>query len=216
MKAVQGGVFFMVPAVPPNRHNWIFQPGDLNMTSVKLCRWAMAFVLPIVLLGCGSGGPTGDLDALTTDSNGDGFLDVTPPDGVEFLSLDNMKVRLRNTVSQDELGALAAGFGVEPAMLNLVDIVAEIAVELDYGAVTQVLAQDEAIEPFEHKFEIACADVIELSVDVIANVPLVGPQNVSDFNFELVEGMEYNCGQTIELEVFINEGGDPDVLVDIQ
>jgi len=179
---------------------------------------ALLLVLPIGLVGCGAGATVGgDLDNLTEDSNDNGFLDVEPPDGVEFLTVDNVNIRLRNTVSQEDLGGLAAQFGVDPALLNLVEIVANIEVELDYGAgITDTIVESESIEPFDRRFEIACPDSLNVDVGVIAQVPLVGPQDVTDFVVNLTEGTEFECGQTVEVEVVVDENGNPDVSLSIE
>jgi len=178
---------------------------------------AAVMVFTLALSGCGAVAPVGDLDALTDDANGNGFFDVTPPDGVEFLTLDNLKVRLANVIAQDELGGLAAEFGVDPALLNLVTLKADIVVMMDYGAgITDELVQSEAIDPFDKRFEIACPERVTVEVDVIAEVPVVGPQSVTDFSVSLAAGDHYTCGQTIAVEVFINASGDPDVAVDVQ
>jgi len=172
---------------------------------------------PVVLVGCGASSGVGDLDALTEDLDGNGFFDVTPPEGVEFLSLNNVRVRLHNTIDGADLGSLAAEFGVDPALLNLVDLAANITIDLDYGGgITDALVQQESINPFDRKFEMACPDAIGVDVNVSAQIPLVGPQDVTDFDVDLAEGVEYTCGQTIEVEVFVNERGDPDVAVTIE
>jgi hypothetical protein len=174
------------------------------------------FAIGALLAGCGAVAPTGDLDALTDDANNNGFLDVTPPDGVEFLTLDNINIRLLNTVTQDDLGPLAAQFGVDPALLNLVSIVANIDVTLDYGnGITDTISESESIEPFGKKFEIACPNSVLVDVNVVANAPIVGPQEITTFTVRMGEGAEYECGQQIEVEVIINDAGNPDVDVNV-
>lgn len=186
--------------------------------SGRLLRWGgLIGCFAALLAGCGSSGPTGDLDALTEDTNNNGFLDVAPPDGVEFLTVDNVKVRLVNTVAAGDLGTLAAQYGVDPALLSLVTIVADIDIDLDYGGgISDTLTQSEQIEPFDRKFEIACPENVAVAVNVVANVPVVGPQQVTDFNVDLSSGVEYECGQTIQVEVFVNDSGNPDVAVTVE
>lgn len=176
----------------------------------------LAIGLAVMLAGCGATAPTGDLDSLTEDSNANGFFDVTPPDGVDFLTLDNVKVRIVNTVATDDLGGIAAQYGVDPSLLSLVDIVATIDINLDYGdGISDSLVQSESIEPFDRKFEIACPDNVAVDVAVTANVPIVGTQSITNFNVDLSQGAEYDCGQTIEVRVFINDNGNPDVTVNV-
>lgn len=190
---------------------------------VQMKQWwvlsgALLVAMPCMLAGCGGAGPagTGDLDNLTTDSNDNGFLDVEPPEGVEFLTVDNVRIRMRNTVSTDDLGPLAEQFGIDPGLLSLVSIVADIGIEMDYGnGITDELNESEPIEPFDKAFEIACPDGMNVAVNVVANVPVVGPQDVTDFVIDLLEGAEYECGQTIEVEVLLDDNGNPDVEVNV-
>ncbi|MCB9850291.1 MAG: hypothetical protein H6817_06260 [Phycisphaerales bacterium] len=179
---------------------------------------ALLIAAPFLLAGCNGAAPTGtgDLDTLSEDSNNNGFLDVTPPDGVEFLEVNNVNIRLRNTVSIDDLGPLAAQYGIDPSLLNLVEIVADIGIDLDYGAgISDTLSESEPIAPFDKAFEIACPDGMNVQVNVVANIPFVGEQDVTNFIVDLLEGAEYQCGQTIEVNVVLDDNGNPDVDVSV-
>ena len=162
--------------------------------------------------GCGTAIATGDLDSLSEDANGNGYLDVEPPDGVEFSTLDNVNVGLSNTITQTDVATIAATMGVDASMLSLVSLVANMELTLDYGnGITDVLTESEPIAPFEKKFELAVPDSVDVLVKVVANVPLVGAQTVTEFTVSLTKGVEYEAGQTIDIAVSMDEYGNPDV-----
>ncbi len=185
---------------------------NATVWTVVLCAGAWC-----LLAGCGGvSTPTGDLDNLTDDTNNNGYFDVDPPDGVEFLTLDNVNIGLVNLIDQSDVGSIAAAYGIDPSLLNLVTIVASFDVTLDYGAgITDTLSESEEVKPFEKKFEIACPDSVSVHASVVANVPFVGPQLITEFDVDLTEGVEYECGQTIEVEIYMDEAGNPATNLDV-
>ncbi len=176
----------------------------------------LASVLAIGVLaivpGCGTAISTGDLDNLTVDANNNGYPDVEPPEGITFSTLDNVNVGLTNTITSGDVATIAANAGVDASLLNLVTIVANMTMTLDYGnGIIDVLNESETLEPFSKKFEIAAPESVDVAVNVVVNVPLAGPQTVTNFNLTLTRGVEYEAGQTIEVTVSVDESGNPDV-----
>ena len=167
--------------------------------------------------GCGFSGPGGgDLDNLTVDANNNGFPDIDAPEGVVFDEVTNLKLRLSNSITEEDVGAIAEQQGVDASLLNFVTIVANLTVTLDYGVgEPQVLNESESIELFEKKMELACPDTAQVDVGVVANVPIVGAQDITEFSVVLTEGVDYECGQTIEVESFVDANGNPAVDYDI-
>jgi hypothetical protein len=173
---------------------------------------AMLLVGLIAVAGCG--GPSGpdDLDQLTEDGNGNGFLDVTPPDGIEFSSVDNINVRLNNTIGREGLALVAAGYGIDANLLGLATILATMDIDFDYGnGITDALSQAEPIEPFDKKFEVACPEAMEVHIYVTASAPIVGTQTLFEQTFSLVRGDDYECGQTVGFETSVDANGNPTV-----
>ncbi len=184
----------------------------------SLLATAVVCGLALVLTGCGTTtAPSGDLDTLSADQNNNGYPDVTPPDGIEFNDADNAKVAIINSLRQSDLGQVAAGMGVEPSLLSLVSMTVDVTIDLDYGGgITDVLNESESIAPFEKRFEIACPDSADISVEVVANIPFVGPQTVAEYPVELVAGQDYECGSEIAVESYLNNSGNPAVDVNVQ
>jgi hypothetical protein len=52
-------------------------------------------------------------------------------------------------------------------------------------------------------------------VTVVANVPLVGRQEILAQPFEVTEGAEYECGQTILIETSLDDDGFPVIELDV-
>lgn len=166
-----------------------------------------------LMTGCQQPSSNGDIDNLV-DADNDGFADITPPEGVEFNEETNAKVLLSNSIGVEDIGPLAEQQGIDPGLLNLVTIEADIVMTLVYdGFENLVLRQTQALEPFEQAMEAACPDQVLVTVNVFANVPLLGEQDVFSGDFEQVQGRQYECGDTITVETLINDAGQPAVNV---
>jgi len=165
----------------------------------------------LAMTGCQGSPANGDLDKLV-DGDNDGFVDINPPEGVTFDDTSNAKVLLTNSIGVADIGPLAEQQGLDPALLNFVDIEVNIVMTLSYaGFEDLVLRQSQKLEPFERAMEAACPDQVLVDVNVVANAPFVGPQDVFSGQFEQTQGEDYVCGDTIAVETFINDAGFPNV-----
>lgn len=175
---------------------------------LPLCAlWAVTFALA----GCQGPAADGDIDKLV-DTDENGFVEITPPVGVDLDEATNAKVVLTNSIGAEDIGPLAQQQGIDPALLSFVDIEVEIVMTLDYdGFENLVLRQTQELEPFERAMEAACPDQVMVDVNVVANAPIVGPQDVFSGQFEQTQGQDYQCGDTISVETFINDAGFPNV-----
>lgn len=164
------------------------------------------------LAGCGAGTSPGDLDNLSEDANNNGYLDVTPPDGVEFSSLTNVNVRLHNTIDTGDLAVVAQNYGIDPSLLALATITAHLEIGLDYGAnITDTLHESEEIAPFDKKFEIACPEMMDVYIYVTAAAPIIGEQVLFEETYSLVLGQDYECAEAVGFETYVSDSGFPAV-----
>ncbi len=183
------------------------------MGSMKFNWIGTVAALALAIAGCQQPTSGGDLSNLA-DGNNNGFDDVAPPDGVEFNEETNAKVLLDNTIDSQDVALLASQQGIDPSLLAFVAVEVDIVLTLGYdGFESIVLRQSESLEPFTRAFEAACPDTISVAVTVTANIPVVGPQNVFDQVFDLEEGVDYDCGGTLNVETFADENGSPRVEV---
>ena len=159
----------------------------------------------------------GGIDYLVLDENENGFPDVPVPEGVEVEETGTVNVHLANTISQEDVAALVKDFiDVEADLLDLVDITLNMTITLSYdGGITDVLEDSEPFVPFEKLFEVACPNVANVAVEVVAEIPFVGPQTLEEFDADLTQGVEFECGQTLEVEAFTNDNGFPDITVTV-
>lgn len=160
--------------------------------------------------------PAGDLDALTIDFNNNGFPEVQPPDGVTFDEFGSINVGVSSELTRQDAGVFLEQIGLDAALVNLGTLTFEIAMTLDYGnGVTDVIEDTETLEPFSNLFEVACPESATIAIGVIVAVPFLGSQQISDLQFELQEGTDFNCGETIEARVGVNEAGLPEFQVEV-
>ena len=159
----------------------------------------------------------GDIDYLILDENENGFPDVPVPEGVEVEEIGTVNVHLANTIAQEDVAALVEDFiDVEADLLNLVEITLNMTVTLSYDdGITDVLEDSETFVPFDKRFEVACPNVAHVAVEVVAEIPFAGPQTLEEFEADLTEGLEFECGQTLEVEAFTNDNGFPDITVTV-
>lgn len=166
------------------------------------------------LAGCGfnaaanNGGVLNRLDALP-DTDGDAFSEIQPPEGVELDPEQMLSLSVINTITRSEAEA-ASGVQVSSFISSSVEVVGKVNVELTYAnGVTQTLPGTFPLGPVNLQFEFACPEQIEVTVDIVAMVPIIGEQPVSTFGpyvFTKDEGLYvYSCGAVITIETFIDE-----------
>lgn len=182
---------------------------------LKMPRRFVAMSLPVIgallLYGCQSAPPPSDLDK-NKDEDADGFVDVAPPDGVAFDEATNVSVRFINNIEEDDLADIAEAQGVPQEFVNLlplVSLVAKVKFTLHYeDGVTGGFTESATIEPFEKSFEFACPRRVDVVVSADAYLPIGGVQPLLDgAELNFVEGSDFNCGETIGFESFVDDKG---------
>ncbi len=171
-------------------------------------------LIVIVGAGCQRAPRCGDLDALSEDVNGNGFLDIAPPEGIEFDPDSTVKVRAGNTLVATDLLPHVAETNVDPAIANLLvnvsDFIVKFSFDLDYGnGLTQRICQTKPLGSFDLAFEAVCPEDVNLDVELIAVLPIVGGIPLTTIPIGLtVDAVDYECGQTISLMTTKNEDGE--------
>lgn len=180
----------------------------------RVATTAMAAALIVFGAGC-QGVPTcGDIEALTEDAGGDGFMDVTPPAGVVFDPETTIKFLGGNTLVPADLLPhveevnLDAGFA--QLLIDSTNFMVRFSLTLDYGdAGVQTICQTEPFSAFEFKVEAACPVDTELTVEVIAVLPIGGGIPVATIPIGLTtDAADFTCGQTVSLVTTKNEAGE--------
>ena len=159
----------------------------------------------------------GDIDYLTLDENENGFPDVPVPEGVDVEETGTLNVRLLNTISQDDLVAMLGDLvELNIDLMDMVDVILNMRITFTYDdGITDVLEDSETIVPFDKKFEVACPNSVNVAIEVVAEIPFVGPQTIEQLDHDLIQGVDFECGETFEVEAFINEQGFPEIGLDV-
>ena len=169
----------------------------------------------LVIAGCQESAP-GDLKGLTEDANNNGFPEVPPPQGVTFEEFGSLNVAVSSEFTTQDAAEFLESIGLDPGLVNIGTLTLEIDLTLDYGnGITDTLQETETLEPFLTQFEIACPPSATLDINALASAPFFPSQSVAQFQFELQEGDEYMCGDTIEAMAIANEGGTPGFEVNV-
>lgn len=191
----------------PKMHSkpaWLENP----MNVIHRCTGMALMGLALLVAGCfGSSEPT-DLSSLSQDADGDGYMDLTPPDGVAFDAATNLRLRTASDVDRDDLAAIATTLGVDSSLLSVVEDRIVLTIHLDYGnGITQEVEEVRQIEPFDLKIEVACP--VEAVVDVLlqGTAPIIGSQDIYANSFVFTRGTDYACGDHIEVTAEVNEFG---------
>lgn len=160
--------------------------------------------------------PPCDLAGLSIDANQNGFPDVIPPDGVPFETASNLNIGFSSSLTLDDVSMIAAQLGVDPGLLSAADLTIHITLTADYeNGVQDRLTCSTAIRPIDLAFEIACPSAADLMVEVQVDFPPFG--TVAEIPVDLsTTGNEFDCGQTVETEVFINDDGLLDHRLDVR
>ena len=171
-------------------------------------------VLMVLLCGC-QGAPTcHDIDRLTEDANGNGFLDIAPPEGVVFDGVNTVKVFGGNTLVPADLLPHVAEVNLSPTIARLLVNTTEFRVKFSFdlvyeGGQTQTICQTKPSSNFELKMEAACPQESELNVALIALLPLFGGIPVRTIPVGLTtDAVDYECGQTVSLLTTKDENGE--------
>jgi len=174
--------------------------------------------LAVIILAAGAGcqGVTscGDITALTEDVDGDGFLEVAPPDGFEFDFDSTISVFAQNTLVPTDLLPHVEEVGLDPAtaeaLINQAEFFVKFSFELDYGDGTvQTICDMVPFDEFEIAFETLCPLDADLTVEAIATLPLFGGIPIATVPIGLtVDAVDFVCGQTISLVTTKDESGE--------
>jgi hypothetical protein len=170
-----------------------------------------AFVAP----GCMED-QAGDFDNLNTDANNNGFPEIQPPAGITFEDVGSVNVAISNEFTRDDAADFLEQIGLDRNLVNIGALTLEFAITLDYGNGIEDTLQDvETLRPFENRFEVACPETATIAMDAFASAPFFGEQLVATFQFDLIVGDNFNCGDTIEARTVVDADGDPDLEVEV-
>lgn len=186
--------------------------GKLSLLSV------LAVLVALPNFGCPPPPPAlPTLDNLP-DADGDGFLDLSTPDGVDTDEV--IAVVLSNTISNEEIIALA-GDQVPAQAISLLTIRVRQDITRTYDGVGSVTDTDtRPLGQFTLSLEAACPDQITTVVSVTVAVPLVGTvfdQTVAEVT--LTNGPDpgqFECGNVIRVEARLDESGNPTADVTVE
>ncbi len=167
--------------------------------------------------GCGNNaggsGASGILDMLATfdDADGDGFVEIPASEGVEVT--EQVAIAIDNEISRQQAINLART-NLPDFVTDSVGLSANVLVRLSYpGGVTQTLAGGRNVSRFSLSFEVACPERIEVSVTVVANIPIVGRRTVQalgPYRFSMSEGGNaFACGNVVRVRTYIGENNQP-------
>ncbi len=178
-------------------------------------RVLIAVLLSILSTGCGrssNSATPGVLDRLgpLPDANGNGLVDIPTPDGVS--PGESIGIHLASDITRAEIEALAQG--EIPAVVGAqVGIRADVTVDLDYAnGVKDRLRGSRPIGPFDIAVEAACPLVVEVRINLVAEIPFVGDRGIralGPYRFEREAHSGFTCGSVLTVELTINEDGQP-------
>ncbi|NOS99750.1 MAG: hypothetical protein HOP29_03895 [Phycisphaerales bacterium] len=185
--------------------------------------WLMSFtpVLASLIAGCPTGPPPGTLDSLEDlpDADGDSFGELencTDADDSETVA-----IAVVNEITRDEAEAFAVemfAIGVPPALLDTVGVRLDFTITRVYDGGECVDEGSRQLNPFEFRVEAACPTAVRADVNVVATIPIVGPQVVFTQQFETTQddALGFACGRMIMVRAFLNEEtGAPDAEIEI-
>ncbi|GJM25502.1 MAG: hypothetical protein DHS20C16_19170 [Phycisphaerae bacterium] len=173
---------------------------------------SLFLVLTVVCVtpGCMEG-QAGELDNLSTDANDNGFPEIPPPAGITFDEVGSVNVAVSNEFTRDDAADFLEQIGLDRNLVNIGTLSLEMVITLDYGSgIEDTIEDTETLRPFEKRFEVACPQTATIAVDALASAPFFGEQLVATFRFDLDQGENFNCGDTIEAQTIVDEDGNPD------
>jgi len=158
--------------------------------------------------GCQGSVTCNDVESATVDSNGNGFVDITPPEGVVFDGERTVKVLGGNTLVAADLAPFALEHGADPNLANLAEFLVRFSFDVEYeNGATQRICQSFPFDQFETRFEVVCPKMADMNVDLIALVPVLGiPIATIPVGFTL-DAVDYACGDTVSIITTIDESG---------
>jgi len=156
-------------------------------------------------------GQSGDFDNLSTDANNNGFPEIQPPAGITFDDVGSVNVAVSNEFTRDDAAEFLDQIGLDPNLVNIGSLDLDIAITLNYGdGIEDTLEDTETLQAFEKRFEVACPQTATIAVGAFASAPFSGEQLVATFRFDLDQGENFNCGDTIEARTIVDDEGNPD------
>lgn len=175
----------------------------------------MAVMVVLPNLGCPpAGGGVVGLDGLP-DADGDGFLDLSSPEGLE--TDEEIAIVVRNEISTEDIIALA-GDDVPTNLIGLLTITVRQDITRVYDGFESVTDTDtRPLGEFELSLEAACPDEVTAVVSVAAAAPFVGQVFSQAFpEITVTNGPDpdqFQCGDVITVVASLNQSGNP--VVDI-
>lgn len=179
--------------------------GKLSLLSVL----AVLVVLPNI--GCPPPAPAAPTLDNLPDADGDGFLDLSSPEGVE--TDEEIAIVVRNEISTQDIIALA-GDNVPTNLIGLLSISVRQDITRVYDGVGSVTDTDtRALGAFTLSLEAACPDEVTAVVSVIVTAPLVGQVFSQSFpEITVTNGPDpgqFECGEVITVVASLDASGNP-------
>ncbi len=170
----------------------------------------LVLVAALLVPGCMEG-QSGDLDGLQSDANNNGFPEIPPPAGITFEDVGSVNVAVSNEFTREDAADFLESIGVDRNLVNIGTLTLEMVITLDYGGgIEDVLEDTETLRPFDKRFEVACPQTATIELDALASAPFFGEQLVATFRFDLDQGDNFDCGDTIEATTVVDADGNPD------
>lgn len=173
------------------------------------CRYGLTLIaVTAFVTGCGELDLCSDLDNLV-DSDGNGFVELVPPEGVEFDPETSVKVFIENTLTVADLVPFVSHTDEDASLADSALFLVQFTFTIEHvGGAVQTICQTEALGPFAVSFEGACHEHADLAVELIAISPVTGLE-VARIPVGLsLAGVDYVCGQTIEFRTFVDDSGE--------
>lgn len=175
-------------------------------------RRAMSLTVAVGMLaacGCQGTATCNDVANATTDINGNGFFDITPPEGVEFDPDRTIKVIAGNTLVAADLAPHAAAHGVDPGLVNIAEFFVRLTFDVEYeNGATQSICQRLPFDEFELRFEAVCPAHADMNVDLIAQIPILGIPIAVIPTALTLDSVDFECGDTVSLHTTKDESGE--------
>jgi len=159
-------------------------------------------------VGCQGTVTCNDVEGSTVDSNGNGFSDITPPEGVAFDPMHTVKVLGGNTLVAADLVPFARQHGADPNLVNFARFLVRFSFDVEYAnGAKQTICQSFPFDKFETRFEVVCPDQADMNVELIAMLPVLGiPVATIPIGFTL-DAVDYECGDTVSILTTIDASG---------
>ncbi len=192
---------------------------------MKMKMFAAGMLLCGMNLGCPMAPPPAEPDSVggLEDTDGDGFFELTAPEGEE--AAGSIELELVNEINREQLSSLIPLDSIPGAdvAIDLIDISVSFDVTLTYPRGGEsTFMETEKLGAFAIRIEADCPETITAVVTLDAEVvlPFVGtlPLFAETLDpFVLSQGAEFECDKLVRfLATFDDATGQPDVDVSVE